>query len=145
MSGSSPRPPMTAITATVQWSEAEPPVEVSTRHELDQALHQVAARCTPGHPIIVAIYAHGYQVGIGIGLHESFVSIKRPEPDAPESCFITVGGSPAKRGVVFFFLDTRHTEIPRHNLIPTSQAREVVREFFETGRRSTSVKWEQLR
>ena len=53
-------------------------------------------------------------------------------------------GRQAKRGVVFFFLNTRHTEIPRHNLIPTSQAREIVREFFETGRRSTSVKWEEL-
>ena len=27
MSGSSPRPPMTAITATVQWSETEPPAD----------------------------------------------------------------------------------------------------------------------
>ena len=40
--------------------------------------------------------------------------------------------------------NTRHTEIARRNLIPTSQAREIVREFFETGRRSTSVKWQQL-
>ncbi|MGA2242298.1 MAG: Imm1 family immunity protein [Verrucomicrobiota bacterium] len=135
---------MSDITATVQWSETEPPATVSTCHELDQALHQVAARCTPGHPIIVVIYVHGYQVGIGIGLHESFVHVKRPEPGAPESCLITVGGDQAKRGVVFFFLNTRHTEIPRHNLIPTSQAREIVREFFETGRRSTSVQWEEL-
>jgi hypothetical protein len=135
---------MTAITATVQWSETEPPATVSTCHELDQALHQVAARCSPGHPIIVVIYVHGYQLGIGIGLHESFVHVKRPEPGAPESCLITVGGDQAKRGVAFFFLNTRHTEIPRHNLIPTSQAREIVREFFETGRRSTSVKWEEL-
>ena len=135
---------MTAITATVQWSEAGPPATVSTCHELDQALHQVAAHCTPEHPIIVAINVHGYQVGIGIGLHESFVHVKRPEPDAPESCFITVGDGQAKRGVVFFFLNTHHTEISQHNLIPTSQARGIVREFFETGRRSTSVKWEQL-
>ena len=136
---------MEAIIATVQWSETERPVEVSTCQELDQALHQSAARCTPGHPIIVAIGVHGYEVGIGIGLHESFVHIKRPEPGAPESCLITVGGGEAKRGVVFFFLNTRRTEIPRHNLISTSLAREIVREFFETGRRPTNVKWEQLR
>ena len=136
---------MSAITATVQWSETEPPATVSTCHELDQVLHQVAARCTPGYPIIVAIYVHDYQVRIGIGLHESFVHVERPKSDASESCLITVGGGQAKRGVVFFFLDTRPTEIPQHNLIPTSQARGIVREFFETGRRSTSVKWEELR
>jgi len=136
---------MTAITATVQWSAAEPPATVSTCHALDQALHQVAARCTPGHPIIVAIGVHGYQVGIGIGLDESFVHVKRPEPGAPESCLITVGDGQAKRGAVFFFLNTHPTEIPQHNLIPTSLARGIVREFFETGRRSTSVQWEELR
>ena len=136
---------MSAITATVQWSETEPPAVVSTCHELDQALHQVAARCPPGRPIIVAIYVHGYQVRIGVGLHESFVHVEHPKSDASESCLITVGGGQAQRGIVFYFLDTRPTEIPQHNLIPTSQAREIVREFFETGRRSTNVQWEELR
>lgn len=135
---------MNAITATVQWSETGPPVVVATCHELDQALHQVAAHCTPGHPIIVAIYVHGYQVRIGIGLHESFVHVERPKSDASECRLITAGGGQARHGVVFYFLDTRPTEIPQHNLIPTSQARAIVREFFETGRRSTNVQWEEL-
>ena len=135
---------MSAITATVQWSETEPPATVSTCHELDQVLHQVDARCTPGHPIIVAIYVHGYQVRIGIGLHESFVHVERPKSDASESCLITVGSGQARHGVVFYFLGTRPTEIPQRNLIPTSQARGIVREFFETGRRSTNVQWEEL-
>jgi hypothetical protein len=136
---------MTDITAIVQWSETEPPATVATCHELDQALHQVAAQCPPGHPIIVAIYVHGSQVGIGIGLHESFVHIKPPKTGAPESCLITIGGGQAKHGVVFYFLNTRPTEIPQHNLIPTSQARGIVREFFQTGRRSTNVKWEEMK
>jgi hypothetical protein len=135
---------MSAITATVQWSETEPAAVVATSHELDQVLHQVDALCTPGRPIIVAIYVHGYQVRIGIGLHESFVHVERPKSDASEFCLITVGGGQAKRGVMFYFLGTRPTEIPRHNLIPTSQARGIVREFFETGRRSTNVRWEEL-
>ena len=135
---------MTDITATVQWSETEPPATVSTCHELDQVLHQAGARCAPERPIVVAIYVHGYQVRIGIGLHESFVHVERPKSDASESCLITVGGDQAKHGVVFYFLGTRPTEIPRRNLIPTSQARGIVREFFETGRRSTNVRWEEL-
>jgi hypothetical protein len=135
---------MSDITATIQWSETEPAAVVATSHELDQVLHQVAERCTPEHPVIVAIYVHDYQVRIGIGLHESFVHVERPKSDTSKSCLITAGGGRAKRGVVFYFLGTRPTEIPRHNLIPTSQARGIVREFFETGLRSPNVRWEEL-
>jgi len=129
---------------TLQWSEEEPPAVVATGHELDQALHKVAARCTAEHPIIVALYAHGFEVGIGLGLPMSFVNVKSWERAAPESCLITVGNDRAQRGAVFFFLNKQHTEIPRRNLIPAAQARQIVREFFETGSRSTSVKWEEL-
>ena len=135
---------MSDVTATVKWSETEPPVVVATSHELDQALHRVAVGCTPGRPVIVAIYVHGYQVRVGIGLHESFVHVERPKSDASKSCLITCGGGQAKHGVLFYFLGTRPTEIPQHNLIPTSQARGIVREFFETGLRSRNVRWEEL-
>jgi hypothetical protein len=137
-------PAMIATTSTLQWSEEEPPVTISTCHELDQALHKVALRSTAAHPIVVALYVHGYEVVFGLGLPESFVNVKNWEPGTPECCLTTVGNDSAQRGVVFFFLDKRRTEIPRRNLIPTAQARQVVREFFETGRRSTSVKWDEL-
>jgi hypothetical protein len=135
---------MIAATSTIQWLEEVPPVGVSTRQELDQALHKVSARCTPKHPIIVAICAHGYEVGIGLGLPDSFVNVKSRQGDSPQSSLITVGDARAQHGIVFFFLDKQRTEIPRRNLIPTAEARQIVREFFETGRRSTSVKWEEL-
>jgi hypothetical protein len=135
---------MTATTSTLRWSEAEPPATVSTRQELDQALHKVAARCTANHPVIVAIYLHGCEVGIGLGLSESFVNVKGWEPGTPESCLITVGDGRAKHGASFFFLNTHPIEIPQRNLIPMAQARQIVREFFETGRRSTGVQWEQM-
>lgn len=135
---------MIATGSTFQWSEQEPPAAVATCHELDQALHKVEARSSATHPIIVAIYAHGYEVGIGLGLPESFVSVKSWERDTPESCLITVGQARAQHKTVFFFLDKRPIEIPQRNLIPTAQARQIVREFFETGCRSASVPWEKL-
>jgi Immunity protein Imm1 len=135
---------MIAANSTLQWSEEEPPVAVSTCHELDEALHRVAARCTPKHPILIALYVHGYEVGIGLGLPESFVNIKNWERGTPVCCLITVGDGRAQRGTVFFYLNTHPIEIRQRNLIPTTRARQVVREFFETGRRSTSVEWEEL-
>ena len=135
---------MIAIVPTLQWSEADPPATISTCRELDQALHKVATRCTTKHPIIVALYVHGHEVGIGLGLSDSFVNVKSWERGTLESCLITVGDGQAARGAVFFFLGKQRTEIPRRNLIPTAQARQIVREFFETGRRSTSVQWAEL-
>ena len=135
---------MTAPVSTLQWSEEQPHSTVSTCHELDQALHKVAAGCATKRPIIVALYAHGCQVGIGLGLPESFVNIRSWEGGTPESSLITVGKDLALHGAVFFFLDKQHTEIPRRNLIPVTQARQIVREFFETGCRSTAVQWEKL-
>jgi len=135
---------MATDTPTLQWSTEEPAIPVPTPHELDQALHKIAARCTAERPIIVALYAHGYEVGIGLGLPQSFVNVKSWERDTPESCLITVGDERTVHGIVFFFLNARPTEIPQRNLIPATQARQIVREFLETGNRSKSVKWEQL-
>jgi hypothetical protein len=135
---------MIATPPTLQWAEAEPPVTVSTCRELDQALYKVAARCTAKHPIVAALCVHGYEVGIGLGLPESFVNVKNWGHGIPKSCHITVGSGQAKHGAVFFFLNTHSMEIPQHNLISTTQARQIVREFFETGCRSTSVRWEEL-
>ncbi len=135
---------MAADTPTLQWSTEEPAITVRTRQELDQAVHKIAARCPAKRPVIVALYAHGYEIGIGLGLPESFVNVKSWEHGTPESCLITVGDGRAKRGAVFFFLNTQATEIPQRNLIPVTQARQIIREFFETGARSTSIEWEQL-
>jgi hypothetical protein len=135
---------MIAAAPTLQWSEADPPTTISTCRELDQALHKVTTRCTAKRPIIVALYVHGHEVGIGLGLQESFVNIKSWERGTLESCLITVGNGQAAHGTVFFFLNKQRTEIPARNLIPTAQARQIVREFFETGRRSTGVQWAEL-
>jgi hypothetical protein len=135
---------MIAAPPTLQWSEKEPPTPISTCHELDLALHKVAARCTAQHPIVVALCVHGYEVGIGLGLQQSFVNVKNWGHGVAESCYITVGLGQAQRDAAFFFLDTQPIEIPQRNLIPTAQARQIVRDFFETGRRSTSVRWEEL-
>jgi len=134
----------TTAVPTLQWSEAEPAVKVSTSLEMDRALHKAEARATAQHAIAVAIYGRGHQITIGLGLPQSFVSIRGCEPGGPQPCVITVGSTRAEQGAVFFFLGTHRTEIPQRNLIPAGQARQILREFLETGSRPTSVDWENL-
>jgi hypothetical protein len=136
------KPKATPIPFTLQCS-ANPAVMIETCLELDQALHKAELDCTFERPIIVSLYAHGHQLEIGLGLRDSFVSFQRCKP-TPGPSLITVGDARANRGVVFFFLGWRRTEIPRRNLLPITKAREILREFFETGVRPTIVEWETL-
>jgi Immunity protein Imm1 len=129
---------------TLQRSEAEPAVTILTCLDLDQALHKIAMRKPPLHPIIAILYGHGCQVGIGLGLQHSFVSIYSGDPRRPQSCVITVADVPPRQDAVFYLLDTHRTEIQRRHLIPATQARQIVRDFLKTGCRSTTVRWEEL-
>lgn len=133
----------TTAQSTLQCREAEPPVAIKTCLELDQALHQAELHCSAEHPTVVYLCAHGHRLGIGLGLQDSFVSIQCCEP-LPGPRLITVGEPQAKQKAVFFPLGGRRAEIPRRNLMPAAKARTVLREFFKTGARPTSVNWQAL-
>lgn len=133
---------MTATMAKVRWSESDAPVEVADGTRLEDCLRGVAAKCLPGLPIIAQVYVHGFEVGLGLGLPESFVHVERESGEPP---YVITVGAPEAEGVVAFYLHGQHhTEIPRRNLISTPEALRIVREFFERGSRSTSVEWEEV-
>jgi hypothetical protein len=129
---------------TLQWSEAEPGVTVSTCLELDQALHKIAGRKPMLRAVIATLHGHNSQVGIGLGLPISFVTIHSFNPDKSPSGMITMADSPPGQDAVFHLLDTHRTEIPRRHLIPAAQARQIVRDFLNTGSRPSTVRWEEL-
>jgi len=131
---------MTTTTPTLQWSESEPPVEVQTLEQLDQLLDQITATCQPDFPISVTLGAHGFQAHILLGLPESFIYL---DEVSPTRYFITVGDSHTGGLVGFHLFGQHHTEFERRHLIPTATARGALREFFDTGQRSTSVDWEE--
>ena len=136
------KPKATPIPFTLQCS-ANPAVMIETIFELDQALRKAELSCSAERPIIVSLYAHGHQLEIGLGSRDSFVSFQRCKPATGPS-LITIGDARADHGAVFFFLGGRSTEIPRRNLLPATKAREILREFFETGVRPAIVEWETL-
>jgi hypothetical protein len=121
---------------TLQLSEAIPPVEVRTGEQLDQLLDQLR----PDSPIAVVLHAHGCQAHILLGLKESFVYL---DEVAPKRYFITIGDSGANGVIGFHLLGQHHTEFEQRHLIPSTTARRVLREFFDTGRRPESVQWEE--
>ena len=116
---------------------------IETCFELDQALHKAESNCTSQRPIIASLFAHGHRLGIGLGMRISFVSFQRCKP-TPGPNLITVGDARARSGAAFFFLGWRRNEIPRRNLLLGTKARQILREFFETGVRPTIVEWETL-
>ncbi len=117
-------------------------MEVAGGKDLEDCLLSVAAKCRPALPIIAQVYVHGFEVGLGLGLPESFVHVERESGQPP---YIITVGAPEAEGVVAFYLHGQHhTEIPRRNLISTPEALRVVRDFFERGSRSTSVEWEEV-
>lgn len=126
-------------TGRLMWSEQESVADVATVAELDaqlDALDQVARR---GRPTIVSLSAHGRELTFGLGARRCVVQWEE-EPGGP---YMVTRGDDDTPGVMEFFLHgEHHTEILRRNLIPAEQVRQVVREFFETGRRSDTVAWE---
>jgi hypothetical protein len=132
---------METIAATIICSSDEPATAISSVHELDQWLERLAGMCSPKSPHIFRLCAHGYSVDLAFGLAESFVSLEHESGMPPY--FTTLGDATAEGEVEFYLFGAHRTKVPRRNLIPMTQARQVVREFLETGSRSTSVRWEK--
>ena len=130
---------MTSTRPTIQWSETEPAAEVLTGEQLDQLLDQLAGTTRPDFPISIRLRVHGCEVDVLLGLPESFVYVT----EAARRYYITVGDLYFDGGVDFYLLGQHHTEFERRHLVPLATARAVFREFFETGRRSASVEWEE--
>jgi hypothetical protein len=131
---------MTSTQPTLQWSETEPAAAVLTGEQLDQLIDRIAAGARSDFPISVRLQVHGCEVDILLGLPESFVYVNEVTPRRE---FITVGDLYIDGGVSFYLLGQHHTEFERRHLIPVATARRVLREFFDTGRRSASVEWEE--
>lgn len=126
----------------LEWSAILPRVELATAAEFDHAMDTLSARSSGGHPTIVALYAHGHQVIIGVGLEESFVQIQHQDDPENKPALVTVGQPHADGAVSFYLLGTQHTEIPRRNLIPATTARRLARQFLTSGKVSEEAKWE---
>ena len=128
----------------LEWSETQPRLDLPSTEEFDHAIDRLSARCTESRPTIVAVYAHGHQLMLGIGLPQSFVQVQQWDDAHNQPALITVGDATASGQVAFYFLGSRHTEIPQRNLIPSPIARQLAKQFLESGKLSPQVAWEPV-
>jgi hypothetical protein len=117
-------------------------IEVLNADELDHLFDDIASNTDPEYPTIVYVYAHDYQVGLGLGNNESFVHFELETGEPPY--VISVGDSNAEGVLAFYLFNNHHTEIPRRNLIPTMKAREIVSQWITTALRPLNIKWEEV-
>lgn len=133
---------MAPTPATLKCSKDEPEIELANIRQLDEQLDRLACQCNGEYPSVVRLSAHGYEVEVGLGCSESFVRIEHESGMPPY--FATLGDPRAEGEVAFYLFGDHPTGILRRNLIPMPKARQILREFFETGARSTDVEWEKL-
>lgn len=126
----------------LEWSDIQPRVELPSLNDFDHAIDRLAARATADRPSIVALYAHGHQVMLGLGLPHSFVQIQQSDDPDNQPALVTVGDAAAEGEVEFYYLGSHHTAIPRRNLVPSTTARRLARSFLESGKVSEEAAWE---
>jgi hypothetical protein len=126
----------------LKWSDEQSAVQLSNVQELDRWLDDYSETCSAELPAIVTIYVHGYEIGIGVGLKESFVHVEHETGEGPY--LITVGDDQMDGVATFFLHSSHHTEIPNRHLVPMLEARKAVREFCISGERIPSLQWEEV-
>lgn len=131
---------ITESNPTLQWSEAEQPARILNGEQLEQLLDELSASADPDAPTAVVLNAFNCDVHILLGLTESFVYV---ELTGQFRSYITIGDQNALGYFAFYLLSQHHTEFERRHLIPIAKARQVVREFYDTGHRSLNVQWEE--
>jgi hypothetical protein len=129
------------LISTLQWSQEEPAAEIETGEQLDELLDQLQAKCPSDLPTAAVLRVHDCETSILIGLQESFVYI---DDIGKKRYYITVGDVSSGGVVTFYLLGQHHTEFERRHLIPLATARRVAREFFDSGRLPSGVKWEEI-
>jgi hypothetical protein len=122
---------------TVGWEENE--VVVGSMQELDALLDRITGEAEATELPMIAVLGRedGSTLSIGLGRPYSVLSFIDASHDPP---YFMSRGEERSDPVAFVF-SGEMTEFPPWSAIPTEQAREGIRHFFETGELSPKVDW----
>jgi hypothetical protein len=124
----------------IEWGESDGEW-VTTIEELDRLLDALVLQAADRPFVVELISPKGDTLSVGLGLKESVLSWVPAGGDPP---YFTSEGNLQADGTVVFFYRGDWSEFPRWSAIPVEAAREAVSEFWHTGQRPTSVKWEEV-
>jgi len=123
---------------TIRW-DGDRSAAVRDLAELDATLDRLASDHPGDQAILAEVVAPSEDsLSVGLGREESVLSFVSASGDPP---YYTSLGDPAAEGGVSFSFSRAWSEFPRRSLIPSTAAREAVRQFFTTGSRTDAVRW----
>ncbi len=123
----------------VYFDDVKPPIHCDSTTELDTALDRLHLDCEPKYPILVCIDLPEHRLDIGLGADPTFLIVNTQPCDG--EYWISVGDRRAS-GVGDFFGCGTHQQVERRHFIPFSLARQAIREFVQTKKRSALIQWE---
>jgi len=125
----------------VQWAE-DGEKQVSSLSELDALLDYLHAKYHGDRGVIVTVEApdKGGSLAIGVGRDMSVLNYVPGSGDPPY--LSSIGDLTGEGAIVFQFMG-QWSEFPIRHAISLDSAREAVKHFFETGRLSDEIRWEE--
>ena len=120
-----------------------PPVEVTSRADLESRLRSLAKRST-ARPLLATLeMPDGGSSHIGLGRRESILIVHGPpRPDGWTEEWISIGQEERTGETEFFLLGEHHSEFENRSLLPVDDAIRAISELFESGSRPTWIRWE---
>lgn len=124
----------------IRWDSSHE-TTVHTIEDLDLVLDQLQKGSTAA-PILatVELPSSGDSLSIGLGREESVLNFVSGSGDPP---YWSSVGKYEEEDAVIFNIMGEFSEIPLRHLIPMDAARQVVRDFAQTGKLSDKVTWEE--
>lgn len=126
----------------VEYSENSSATKVAEVDKLFRLLDEIESNVSPDTPIIVFVYVHGYQVGLGLGSPESFLQFEHESGEPPY--IVSVGDDTAGGELAFYLFGNHHTEISRRYLISADLALEGLKYWIQNGVRPKNIIWEEV-
>lgn len=122
----------------VQWSE-NGETEVASVDELDAVLDGLH---NAGLPLLVVVESSNQGDSLAIGLGRNVSVLNFVCGTGEPASFTSLGLDERDEPVEFNFMGAQ-SEFPLRNTIPVAVARQALREFIQTGGRTSSITWEQ--
>jgi hypothetical protein len=130
----------------VTWgTTASEKTTVSSLEELDHILDNIHDTNFPKHPILVTISGlHSHFIFLGLGSSESILVLQnlKPGKEGWTTEYISTGDKDPTENCSFWLHGEHHSEFPGQYIIPTTLARQIIREYHHEHELPDTIEWD---